>query len=292
VECLDIDRKAEFYKKNKDKSVKCLLCPKYCIIQDKQVGFCRARKNISGELYSMNYGKVSSLALDPVEKKPFLNFAKDKLILSAGSFGCNFKCDFCQNWVISQDEPMVMSMSPEELVEKAKNMVVGGNIGIAYTYNEPSIWYEFVYDSAVLAKSRGLKNVMVTNGYINTEPLELLIPYIDAMNIDIKFFRKENYENICNGELNVVKDTIEHVFDRCHLELTTMIIPGINDSVEEMKELCKWISQLSIEIPLHITRFFPNYMRLKDDITPIETLTNLKNLADSYLKNVYIGNVW
>ncbi|MDF2524339.1 MAG: pyruvate-formate lyase-activating enzyme, partial [Clostridiales bacterium] len=214
--------------------VHCSLCPHNCIIKPGGIGACRARKNIDGSLYSMNYGKIASLALDHIEKKPLYRFHPGKQILSAGTFGCNLKCSFCQNWGIAHENPKVIDISPELLVSEAINYIKDGNIGIAYTYNEPSIWYEYVYESSRLAKEKGLFNVLVTNGFISKEPLEALLPYIDAMNIDVKGYTASFYEDICKGTLEDVKRTVEISAKHCHVEVTTLVIPEYNDAIEEI----------------------------------------------------------
>ncbi len=270
----------------------CHLCPHNCVISPGREGVCRARKNIDGVLYSMNYGKLTSLALDPIEKKPLYRFYPGSLILSAGTFGCNLKCSFCQNWTISHGTPSTVDISPSALVEKAVELKDEGNIGIAYTYNEPSIWFEFVLDTAAMAKERGLKNVLVTNGYIGKEPLTQLLPYVDAMNIDLKAFSDGFYRDVCKGSLEAVKQTVETAAKKCHVEVTTLVIPGFNDSMEEIEELSRWLASVSQEIPLHLTRFFPNY-KMKDILpTPVDTLRKARDIAKKNLRYVYLGNVW
>ncbi|MDP4180492.1 MAG: radical SAM protein, partial [Bacillota bacterium] len=180
-----INQPAKHYSKIEESKVQCLLCPHNCIIKPEAVGACRARKNINSELYTLNYGKITSMSLDPIEKKPLKRFHTGSKILSVGTFGCNFKCSFCQNWTIAHSDADTEDISPEELVDSAVSLKNRGNIGIAFTYNEPSIWYEFVYDTCVLAKEENLMNVLVTNGFISHQPLLDIIPYIDAMNIDV-----------------------------------------------------------------------------------------------------------
>jgi pyruvate formate lyase activating enzyme len=284
-------KEARYYDKNPNLSVKCNLCPHKCIIKPGASGICRVRKNIDGKLYTLNYGKVTSIALDPIEKKPLYQFYPGSYILSLGTFGCNFKCPYCQNWEIAHEEPESYGITPEKAVLKAKEFVEKGSIGLAYTYNEPSIWYEFVYDTAVLAKEEGLSNVLVTNGYISHKPLQDILPYIDAFNIDVKSFDEDFYKKICNGTLEDVKETVEIVSKSCHVELTSLIIPGLNDSISNIEKMAKWIYSISSEIPLHITRFFPHYKMNNIPPTPVETLIKLKDTAGRYLKYVYVGNV-
>lgn len=285
-------KEAYYYEKLDDKGVHCRLCPHGCRIRPGNVGVCQVRKNIDGVLYSLNYGRIASIALDPIEKKPLYHFYPGSQILSAGTFGCNFKCSFCQNWSIAQDVPDTVWMTPEQLVEKAVELKNHGNIGIAYTYNEPSIWYEFVIEASKLAKKKDLVNVLVTNGFISIEPLRELLPYIDAMNIDVKAFTERFYKKICQGSLGHVKAAVEEAAFRCHVEVTTLVIPDLNDSVEEIDELASWLASISSEIPLHLSRFFPNYLMSDKSPTPIETLKAARSQALKYLKHVHLGNVW
>ena len=271
----------------------CTLCFHQCQLNEGQVGFCRARKNVNGSVLPLNYGKITSLALDPIEKKPLHQFYPGTKILSIGSFGCNLRCPFCQNYEISMsDEVGVPSifMSPAEVVKKAVELIEEGNIGIAYTYNEPLIAYEYVLDCARLAHEQSLKNVLVTNGSISEKPLSELLPYIDAMNIDLKGFTEAFYRKL-NGDLHTVKRFIELSYTECHVELTTLIIPGENDSEADMEAEAKWIAGLDPEIPLHITRFFPRYQWIDKEPTSKKVLYRLADIARKYLTNVYVGNV-
>ena len=285
-------RRAMYYERIEDSKVRCHLCPHNCVIIPGRVGVCRARKNVDGDLYSMNYGKITSLALDPIEKKPLHRFHPGSLILSAGTFGCNLKCSFCQNWSIAHGNPPTADIAPQELVSKALEFLKDGNIGIAYTYNEPVIWYEFVYETAGLARKDGLVNVLVTNGFINQEPLRELLPYIDAMNIDLKGFTDQYYRNTCGGALDDVMKTIETASGKCHVEVTTLVVPGLNDSIREIEELSKWLSSISKYIPLHLSRYFPNYRMQDRPPTPVATLLQARDKAREYLEYVYLGNVW
>lgn len=282
---------AMYYEKMDNNKVRCCICPQKCVIPDSRSGLCRARKNMHGKLYCMNYGEISSIALDPIEKKPLFHFYPGTKILSVGSCGCNMKCSFCQNWSISHDNPQTIKVTPELLVNEALEQKNNNCIGIAYTYNEPTIWYEFVYDTSKLAKAEGLVNVLVTNGFINQEPLENLLPYIDAMNIDVKAFTPDFYKKICNAKLRDVKKTVEICAKKCHVEITTLIIPGLNDSIEEIGELAYWLYLINPEIPLHVSRFFPNYKMCDVTPTPVQTLKNVRAEALKHLKHVYIGNV-
>lgn len=240
----------------------------------------------------MNYGKVSSFAMDPVEKKPLHRFHPGSFLLSAGSFGCNLKCSFCQNWTISHENPETVEVSPRFIVDEALKYRDKGCIGIAYTYNEPMIWYEFVYDTSKAAREAGLKNVLVTNGFVNREPLEEILPFIDAMNIDVKAFTAKFYKDVCKAALDDVKRTVEISAAKCHVELTTLVIPGLNDSIEEIGAIARWIAGIDPEIPLHLSRFFPNYLMRDKPATPRETLEKARDEARKHLKYVYLGNVW
>lgn len=283
-----------FYEKKEKNFVKCLLCPNYCCISPGNISICGVRKNIQGVLYTLNYGKVSALALDPIEKKPLYKFHPGSSILSVGSVGCNLKCPFCQNHSIAREAIENVEthyIESKWLVHKALELIPKGNIGIAYTYNEPTVWYEYIFDTIKLAKAEGLLNVLVTNGYISKEPLLEILPYIDAMNIDLKGFTYEYYNDFIKGNVDAVKRTIKLSYKKCHIEITTLVIPGINDSIAEIEEMAKWISSLSDDIPLHLSRFFPQYKMKNLSKTPIETLYELKAVAEKYLKFVYLGNV-
>ncbi|NPV54027.1 MAG: AmmeMemoRadiSam system radical SAM enzyme [Firmicutes bacterium] len=281
---------ARFYEKLDD-ATRCLLCPRRCRIKPGTVGVCRTRKNVDGTLYAIGYGEYTSLALDPIEKKPLYHFFPGSTILSIGTRGCNLLCRFCQNWEISQGDPPTRRIEPGTLVGMARKHAGDmGCIGIAYTYSEPLVWYEFVFDTARLAREAGMKNVIVTNGEINEEPLAELLPYIDAMNIDVKGFTAEFYRRICGGELEPVLRTVERAHGKCHIELTNLIIPTLNDSPDEISNLVDWVASVGTEIPLHFSRYFPQY-KLDIPPTPISTLRRAMDIAREKLKYVYIGNV-
>jgi len=287
-------KEAMFYEKKDNTRVLCQLCPHNCLIPAGGTGICGVKKNDNGVLCSMIYEQASSLALDPIEKKPLYKFHPGSKILSVGTVGCNFKCPFCQNHSISMvhaDKADTIKITSEDLVRKAIELIPQGNIGIAYTYNEPTIWYEYIYETAKLAKSKDLVNVLVTNGYINREPLEHIQPFIDAMNIDLKAFNEDFYRKIVKGNLEDVKATIEISAEKCHVEITTLIIPDLNDSIDEMEEMTQWLSSISPNIPLHLSRFFPRYEMTNKPATSIKTLTDLERIARRHLKNVYLGNV-
>lgn len=271
----------------------CEICPHHCSIDEGQLGFCRARTNIDGKIVCENYGKLTSIALDPIEKKPLNRFFPGSLILSVGSYGCNLRCSFCQNNSISMacsENINTEKVMPETLVSMAMGLINKGNIGIAYTYNEPLISYEYVMDCARLAKKNGLKNVVVTNGYICEKPLLELLPFIDAMNIDLKAFSDKFYKKI-KGDLETVKTTISLAAKQCHVEVTTLIIPDENDEEDEMKELSSWLASVNPDIPLHVTRFFPRWLMMNKSATPVEKLYRLADIARENLRFVYEGNI-
>jgi len=283
--------KAQYYEKLDNGVVHCMLCPHNCHIKPDKRGLCRVRANNGGELYAESYGQLSSLALDPIEKKPLYLFYPGSQILSAGSYGCNFTCSFCQNYGISMEKPETAFISPENLVYKAFILKQAGNIGLAYTYNDPFINFEYVLDCCRLIRDRGMKNVLVTNGYVQKEPLLEILPYIDAMNIDLKSFSGEFYRKICSGNVEPVKETIEITSKACHVEITCLIIPGLNDTPEEMENMAGWLASLSPDIPLHITRFFPRYKMLDRSPTPRSVLEDLVFVAKKHLNHVYTGNI-
>ena len=256
------------------------------------MGFCGARGNRDGEVVPLNYGKITSIALDPIEKKPLRRFYPGSSILSVGSYGCNLRCSFCQNYRISMEkEPKdCLRASPRELVDKAHEMVGQGNIGLAYTYNEPLVGYEFVRDCAQIATEEGLNNVVVTNGFVEEKPLRELLPYIQALNIDLKSFDEAFYRKI-DGGLETVKRSIALAAETSHVEITTLVIPGENDSEKEMERLASWIASLDPTIPLHISRFFPAYKMTDRGATPTERVLSLADIARQHLQYVYEGNL-
>lgn len=273
-----------------EQGVICTLCPKGCIIQEGRSGFCRVRTNMGNKLYAENYAGCSSCALDAIEKKPLYHFYPGSSILSLGTWGCNFSCTFCQNWQIAQQRPDITELLPAKAVEIAKQYKEKGNIGIAYTYSEPGVWYEYVLETAKLAHEAGLKNVLVTNGFINPKPLHELLPYIDAMNIDVKAFHKDFYQTVCAGGLEAVKETVELAVRTCHVEITTLLIPGMNDNEKEISNMAEWLAKLNPNIPLHFSRYFPNY-KMQAPPTPRIIMDTAKKLAEQYLNYVYLGNL-
>ena len=288
---------ALYYRKTDNNNVVCELCPHYCKIMPDKTGICRVRKNIDGTLYSLNYGVISSAALDPIEKKPLFNFMSGSYIFSIGSIGCNLGCLFCQNWNIagageSRLPEFGNNISPDLIVNIAIKKIIEGNIGIAYTYNEPTVWFEFMKDIATLAKAKGLKNVMVSNGYINPKPLADLLPLIDAFNIDLKGYSEKFYKEITKSTLNPVLETLKSIAKNGnHLEIAYLVIPGENDDPEEFEKIVHWIKdELGQNISLHINRYFPCH-KLSKPPTTIEKLKELYDIADKILDNVYIGNI-
>ena len=270
----------------------CGVCPHACRLAEGRIGFCGARSNRGGKIVCDSYGRVTSIALDPVEKKPLRRFHPGGRILSVGSYGCNLRCPFCQNHDISMarraDVPKAY-LAPELLAEKALELKSRGNIGLAFTYNEPLIGPEYVLDCAKLNRKNGLVNAVVTNGYVTEETLRGLLPFLDAMNIDLKGFTPEFYRRI-GGGLDEVKRTIALAAEACHVEVTTLVIPGENDSPEEMERLSAWLAGVDPGIPLHVSRFFPRYKMADRGPTPVETVYSLAAVARRNLRYVYEGN--
>lgn len=270
----------------------CNVCPHRCKLDEGQLGLCNGRICRDGKVICENYGRITSMALDPIEKKPLYHFHPGTKILSVGSYGCNLRCPWCQNHDISMVKGTEIdygNTTVNALVDQAYELIGRGNIGIAYTYNEPLIGYEFVKDCSTLAKERGLKNVVVTGGYICEEPLRELLPLIDAFNIDLKGFSSDFYKKL-KGDLETVKNTISIVAKHCHVEVTTLIIPGENDSEEEMNDLSSWLYSINPDIPLHVSRFFPRFRMQDKEATSVETVYKLAALARTRLKYVYEGN--
>ena len=282
----------------------CGVCFRECDLPEGGTGACGARICKGGEVQPLYYGRLSSLALDPIEKKPLNRFHPGSLILSAGSLGCNLKCPFCQNHEIAQAEAgnrfnvPTDRVEPEKLVALAEYSRRQGNIGIAFTYNEPLVGYEYVRDTAKLAHEKGLLCVLVTNGTASLRVLEEIAPYIDAMNIDLKGFTDRYYRDVLKGNRKMTMDFIREAVRGCHVELTTLIVPGENDSREEMLELSGWIAGLTgvyggkagNEIPLHISRFFPRHRMTDRGPTDVRTVYDLVRTAEQNLKYVYPGN--
>lgn len=286
-------KKAIYFKKLGNKKVQCELCPKNCIILEGKTGFCSARKNIKGDLYSLVYGNPISIHIDPIEKKPLYHFLLGTDVLSFGTIGCNLNCKFCQNFDISRakfEDFNYEKITPQQIVELAmKNKCKS----IAYTYNEPTVFYEFALETAKIARKKGIKNVIVSNGFINKEPLQKLAEYIDAANIDLKSFSEDFYKSLCSASLKNVLESIKILKNAgAHIELTTLVIPGKNDSVTEIEKIAKWIKEnIGQETVYHLSRFFPMHKMQDVEVTPVETLKKLEKIAKKYLKFVYLGNI-
>lgn len=272
--------------------IECNVCHHRCKLSENQAGLCKARSNINEKIVPVNYGEITSIALDPIEKKPLRRFYPGSMILSVGSFGCNLKCSFCQNYEISMVGKCGINtqhVTPESLTQIALDLQLRGNIGVAYTYNEPLIGYEFVRDCAKLIKKNNLRNVVVTNGCFNEEILKEILPYIDAFNIDLKGFNDEFYKKI-GGDFDTVKNFIKAAHKQTHIEITTLIISDENDSEEEIIKLSDFLASIDREIPLHISRFFPCYKMKDKKPTDIKKVYELAKTARMKLKYVYEGN--
>lgn len=286
---------ALYYSKIDNHKIKCELCPHNCILKNNQFGICKVRINKNGKLISQNYGVVSSIGFDPIEKKPLYHFYPGSQILSIGSLGCNLQCDFCQNWQISQTS-VEDSKRGNQIFRSDKIIDLAlskeKNVGIAYTYNEPTVFFEFMLEVAKKAKHNELKNAMVTNGFINQEPLNELNKYVDAYSVDLKAFNNKFFVKYTKSQLEPVKETLKNIVKAGkHLEITNLVIPGLNDSPEEFELLIKWINEnLGKDIVLHISKYYPTY-KLKIEPTSIETMLELNNIANKYLDHVFLGNV-
>ncbi len=272
----------------------CPVCPHGCRLSPGQTGLCKARHNKDGRIIPVRFGALTAIALDPIEKKPLARFMPGRKILSVGGFGCNMSCSFCQNHDISQvgiDRAFrIEMMSPADLCDLAAELSSSdNNAGVAYTYNEPLITFEHVLETARLVKTAGLVNVLVTNGNINKDVLNEVLPFIDAMNIDLKVFSEEGYRTL-GGDFETVKAFIRTSAAASHVEITSLIVPGLNDSEADMEREAQWIAEIDPEIPLHITSYFPQY-KMSAPPTDIDLLRRLKNIAASHLKYVYLGNV-
>ncbi len=279
---------ARFYDRFPDRAVSCQLCPHTCFLRNGGGGICGARKNRNGTLQALTYGEVTGAVVDPMEKKPLYHFYPGSRIYSVGSWGCNFKCIFCQNSAISQEESPTVPLSPGEV---AKNGMADGSIGVAYTYNEPLIAMEYVIDCCRAVRKLGGKNVVVTNGYVNRKPLEELLPWADAFNIDVKAFNNDFYKRMCGAKLDPVLDTVQFLAGRAHTELTTLLIPEENDAVPELEDLADWIRETcGRSVPCHLTAYHPSY-RYSGAATTEVLLKNARYIFRKKLDYVYLGNV-
>lgn len=287
-------QEAGYYLMTSSGKASCCLCPQECQIGAGKAGFCKVRRLENGKLITANFGRISSISVDPIEKKPLYHYYPGKNILSVGTIGCNLACEFCQNWQISREGDgsldRIRIMTPGELTQIAiQANKEAGSIGLAYTYSEPGVWYEFLEATMPVIREQELKNILVTNAFLNPEPWQKLLTWTDAANIDLKGFREDYYQKLCHGKLAPVLANIEAAVDKIHVELTTLLIPGENDSPEQIREQARWIAGLNPEIPFHLSRYFPNY---KSDrpATPVATLNRSYEIAREYLKFVYIGN--
>lgn len=283
-------KQVEFFEKINENTIKCRICPHNCIIKEGYSGMCRVREVNGGVLYANNYGEISAFALDPIEKKPLFHYKPGTNILSLGSYGCNFTCGFCQNYDIAQFKPNTEYISVEDIIRRSKEYREQNNIGLAFTYNEPMMFYEYVLDVAKRCKEENLDVVIVSNGFINKEPLEALLPFVDAMNIDLKSFSDVFYKNECSAKIEDVKSTIEIASKHCHVEITTLLISEHNDTEEEVRSIAKFISNINQNIPLHLSRYYPTY-KFKEEATDINKIKYLADIAREYLNYVYIGNI-
>lgn len=287
-------KQASFYEKLKDLVVQCNLCPRRCVILPGKRGYCGVRENSEGTLYSLSYGKLVAVHIDPIEKKPLFHFLPSTTAFSIATAGCNLKCKFCQNWEISQAKPEDIKytyLDPQELIEK---VIASGCPTIAYTYTEPTIFYEYMLEIAKLAKEHGIRNVMHSNGYINEEPLRELAKYLDAANIDLKGFNDEYYGKLTEGKVSPVLNTLKVLREEgVHLEITNLILYGYNDDEDSIIKMCFWIKEnLGDDTPIHFSRAFPMYKLLSIAPTPVETLERARKIAqDLGLKYVFVGNV-
>jgi pyruvate formate lyase activating enzyme len=285
---------AQWYIPLDNEVVQCTLCPHNCILKEGKSGICRVRINQGGKLITEVNGFVSAINFDPIEKKPLYHFYPGSTILSLGTYGCNLRCFFCQNCSISQTaakpELPRTYYAPEQIVQLA--LKKPGNTGIAFTYNEPAVWYEYMLEIARLAKQAGLKTVMVTNGYINKEPLNALLEYMDAFSVDLKSYNDEFYTKVTSSKLEPVKESLKQISRAGkHLEVVNLVIPGLNDDEETFATMVGWIAnELGQETVFHITRYFPHF-KLTTEATPIQSIRKLKRLADKELRYVYAGNI-
>lgn len=287
-------KETRFYEKLEDGAVECGICPNRCIIKPGKMGSCRTRKNMDGTLYSLVYSSISSMAVDPIEKKPLFHFYPGSTAFSISTVGCTFHCLNCQNWSISQAEPesgLTRDIPPEKIVSAAKRE---GSRSIAYTYNEPFVFYELVYDTAKIAHENNIKNVLVTNGYATPEAIENIAPLIDAANVDVKSMNEKFYKEICGGRLQPVLDAVTLMKEKnIHVEITYLIIPEKNDSVNEITKFAEWVKDnLGLDVPIHFSRFYPQY-KLRDlNPTPISTVIKAREIAQNVgLHYVYCGNI-
>jgi len=279
---------AKYWKKLDDGRIACELCPQACVIPEGGHGVCLGRSNRDGVLRAENFGQTVSAAMDPIEKKPLYHVCPGQSVLSIACNGCNLRCDFCQNSSISQVKAQTTPLPPEELVKLA---LESRSFGVAYTYTEPLVWFEYLVQAGALVRESGLKNILVTNGVLNEAPLRELLPLIDAMNIDLKSMNESFYRDHCHSAgAEAVKRTIRLAAEACFVEVTNLIIPGLNDSDEDLRELADFVADVNPSIPLHFSRYFPTY-KMDIPATPVSTLVRAKEIARERLQYVYLGNV-
>jgi pyruvate formate lyase activating enzyme len=289
-------REAMLYEKLADGDVHCFLCNHHCRIRPSEFGTCGMRQNLEGSLCTHAYGEVIAANADPIEKKPLYHFLPGSRSFSIATMGCNFQCEFCQNWRISQantqsgGDARGLSLTPEKIVAEAESR---GCASIAYTYTEPTIFFEYAYDTAEIAGKKGIANVFVTNGFMTKEAIEAIEPYLDACNVDLKAFNKEFYKNVCHGRLQPVLETIRTLHEKgIWLEVTTLVVPGSNDSEAELKAIAEFLAGVDTGIPWHISRFHPDYKYTDQGPTPISVMRSAYQLGKSAgLEHVYLGNV-
>ena len=287
-------REASLYIKLENKLVRCNLCPRRCYIKDGSRGFCGVRENRNGTLYALTFGKLTAMNADPIEKKPFFNFWPGSLAFSISSTGCSFACPWCQNWSIAHarpEETLMEEVEPEKVVKLAKNY---GCKSIAYTYNEPIIWFEYIVETAKIAKKEGLFNLLVTNGYVTEEAIEEYSPYIDAANVDVKAFNPNFYQKYCKARMEDVLNATEKMVKKgWHVEVTYLIIPTLNDNFDEIRQMVRWVrDKLGPDTPIHFSRFYPMYKMTHLPITPIDRIVKAREIAlQEGLHYVYAGNV-
>lgn len=281
---------AAYWEKTGGQAVHCYLCPHHCIIPPGKTGRCGVRKNLDGMLYSTNYGVISGIALDPVEKKPLYHFCPGSLVLSAGSRGCNLACGFCQNWASVQGEGLAWELTPAELANLAEESGDRGSCGLAFTYTEPLMWYEYVLETAALVKAKGMKTILVTNGHIEKEPWLELLEHIDAVNIDLKGFTPGFYSKHCGGRLQLVQEAIAQAVGKSHVEITTLLVEGHNTAEDEIRELSAFLADLDKDIPLHLTRYHPAH-KWTQAATDAGLIRRLADTARGNLNYVYTGNL-
>jgi pyruvate formate lyase activating enzyme len=287
-----IDLHEALYYVKKEHAVQCQLCPQFCRLKAGEIGLCGVRREEDGKLYTLNYGLCAAMAMDPIEKKPLYHFYPGRDVLSVGTVGCNLSCGFCQNWHLARSAPGVETthLSPVELAAMLDHYEKHNPIGVAYTYSEPGMWYEYVLETAKEVRCRGYKNVLVTNGFLNKEPLSELLPYIDAFNIDVKSFQDAYYRDHCAGRLEPVLRYVEMAAAASHVELTYLVVPTLNDSVEDIRRFADWVAAINPAIPVHFSRYYPQH-KFTLPPTPVSVMENVRDLAMEKLHHVYLGNL-